>query len=153
MNIFVLPRKSSVVLGNGDYVDKLGVVSHHSDCHLGRYSAPSSRQYQPCSEAVRPSVGDSWVAPANRSPATFRQAPETDASRSVPLICLATVWRDWKSRTLIMQPSTVLGWHRKGFRLFWTWKIRRGKPGRPRFPKQCGSCPWRIAELRPKSGV
>ena len=31
-----------------------------------------------------------------------------------------------------MKTSTVVGWHRKGFRLFWTWKIRRGKPGRPR---------------------
>ena len=30
----------------------------------------------------------------------------------------------------------VLGWHRKGFRLFWTWKIRRGKLGRPSVPKQ-----------------
>jgi len=35
-----------------------------------------------------------------------------------------------------MQASTVVGWHRKGFRLFWTWKIRRGKPGRPGVPKQ-----------------
>lgn len=30
-----------------------------------------------------------------------------------------------------MKASTVVGWHRKGFRLFWTWNIRRGKLGRP----------------------
>ena len=30
----------------------------------------------------------------------------------------------------------MLGWHRKGFRLFWTWKIRRGKLGRPSVPKE-----------------
>ena len=30
-----------------------------------------------------------------------------------------------------MRPETVIGWHRRGFRLFWTWKVRRGKPGRP----------------------
>ena len=35
-----------------------------------------------------------------------------------------------------MKASTVVGWHRKGFRLFWTWKIRRGKPGRPTVPKE-----------------
>jgi hypothetical protein len=23
----------------------------------------------------------------------------------------------------------VIAWHRKGFRLFWTWKVRRGQPG------------------------
>ena len=25
----------------------------------------------------------------------------------------------------------VVAWHRAGFRLFWTWKVRRGQPGRP----------------------
>jgi hypothetical protein len=35
-----------------------------------------------------------------------------------------------------MIASTVLGWHRKGFRLFWTCKIRRGKLGRLTVPKQ-----------------
>ena len=29
------------------------------------------------------------------------------------------------------EPETVIGWHRKGFRLFWTRKSRRRKPGRP----------------------
>jgi hypothetical protein len=24
-----------------------------------------------------------------------------------------------------------MAWHRAGFRLFWTWKVRRGQPGRP----------------------
>jgi transposase InsO family protein len=35
-----------------------------------------------------------------------------------------------------MKAATVVGWHRKGFGLFWTWKIRRGKPGRPAVPKE-----------------
>jgi len=48
---------------------------------------------------------------------------------------LPTAWQDWKSAAFIMKASTVVGWHRKGFRLFWTWKIRRGKPGRPVVPK------------------
>jgi hypothetical protein len=29
------------------------------------------------------------------------------------------------------KPETVVAWHRKGFRLFWTWKVRHGQPGRP----------------------
>jgi transposase InsO family protein len=33
-----------------------------------------------------------------------------------------------------MKPATVIGWHRKGFRLSWTWKIRLGKLGRPAVP-------------------
>ncbi|MCP5115600.1 MAG: transposase family protein [bacterium] len=48
---------------------------------------------------------------------------------------LSAVWSDWRSGAFIVKPSTVIAWHRKGFRLFWTWKIRRGKPGRPTVPK------------------
>ena len=49
---------------------------------------------------------------------------------------LCSVWQDWRSGVHIIKASTVVGWHRKGFRLFWTWKIRRGKPGRPGVPKE-----------------
>jgi putative transposase len=49
---------------------------------------------------------------------------------------LTIVWQDWRSGVHIIKAATVLGWHRKGFRLFWTWKIRRGKAGRPAVPKE-----------------
>ena len=39
---------------------------------------------------------------------------------------------DWKKALLIVQPETLIGWHRKGYQLFWRWK---SKPGRPRLPK------------------
>jgi len=32
---------------------------------------------------------------------------------------------------ICLSPETVLAWHCAGFRLFWTWKVRRGQPGRP----------------------
>ena len=41
------------------------------------------------------------------------------------------IWRDWRSALAIVQPETVIAWHRAGFRLFWTWKVRRDQPGRP----------------------
>jgi hypothetical protein len=39
----------------------------------------------------------------------------------------------WRSALHIVQPETVVGWHRRSFRLFWTWKSRRriGRPGVP----------------------
>ena len=37
---------------------------------------------------------------------------------------------------MIVKPETVVAWHRKGFRLFWTWKVNRGKPGRPSVPAE-----------------
>jgi hypothetical protein len=39
---------------------------------------------------------------------------------------------DWRPSLLIVKPATLIGWHRKAFRLLWTWKSR---PGRPRLPK------------------
>jgi putative transposase len=49
---------------------------------------------------------------------------------------LCAVWNNWRSSLFFVKASTVIGWHRKGFRLFWTGKIRGGKPGRPAVPKE-----------------
>ena len=46
-------------------------------------------------------------------------------------ICLSRLWRGWRSALAVIKPETVVAWHRAGFRLFWTWKVRRGQPGRP----------------------
>src|ERR1700676_1588616 len=40
---------------------------------------------------------------------------------------LSRVWVDWRHALMIVKPETVLTWHRKGFRLFWTRKGRRGQ--------------------------
>ena len=46
-------------------------------------------------------------------------------------VILSCLWPGWRHALVIVRPETVIGWHRKAFRLFWTWKSRRGKPGRP----------------------
>src|SRR5574341_2423688 len=46
-------------------------------------------------------------------------------------VWLSRTWRDWRVALAIVKPETVIAWHRKGFRLFWTWQIRRGRVGRP----------------------
>lgn len=38
---------------------------------------------------------------------------------------------DWKSALVVVKPATLIGWHRKAFRLFWKCKSR---PGRRRIP-------------------
>ena len=47
-------------------------------------------------------------------------------------VWFSRIWSDWRSALAIVKPETVVGWHRAGFRLFWTWKGRRGQRGRPR---------------------
>jgi len=45
------------------------------------------------------------------------------------------LWPGVLSSIVIVQPETVLRWHRAGFRAFWRWRSR-GAPGRPRLPKE-----------------
>jgi hypothetical protein len=49
---------------------------------------------------------------------------------------LSLIWNGWQAGVSIIRSATVLGWQRKGFGLFWSWKIRHGKPGRPAVPKE-----------------
>ncbi len=46
---------------------------------------------------------------------------------------LSRAWRGWRSAVHIVKPETVIAWHRRGFRLFWTWKSRH-RIGRPTVP-------------------
>ena len=64
-----------------------------------------------------------------------KRLPLTSADR-IFWVGLRQVWADWKSALLIVRAETVVAWHRKGFRLFWRWKIRHGKPGRPAVPQE-----------------
>src|ERR1700758_2293591 len=62
--------------------------------------------------------------------------PRLPAGDRLVWICLARFWRDWRSALAIIKPETVVAWHRAAFRLFWTWKVRRGQPGRPLIPRE-----------------
>ncbi len=46
-------------------------------------------------------------------------------------IVLSRFWPQWRECFMLVKPNTVISWHRKGFQLFWKWKSRRGKSGRP----------------------
>jgi len=54
---------------------------------------------------------------------------------------------------VIVKPDTVIAWHRKSFRLFWTWKVRRGRPGRPSVPKHIRALIRRLSRENPLWGA
>jgi putative transposase len=60
-----------------------------------------------------------------------RKLPKLTSVDRLLWICLSRLWRDWRSALAIVKPATVVAWHRAGFRLLWTWKVRSGQPGRP----------------------
>ena len=49
---------------------------------------------------------------------------------------LLHLWSGWRSALIIVKPETVIAWHRRGFRLYWAWKSRRGRPGRPQVSRE-----------------
>ena len=60
-----------------------------------------------------------------------RKRPELTPSDRRLWVWLCRIWHDGRSALAIVKPETVVAWHRVGFRRFWTWKVRRGQPGRP----------------------
>ena len=52
---------------------------------------------------------------------------------------------DWRRHLMLVQPETVLRWHRRGWRLFWWWRSRR-PTGRPRLPQDVRDLIRRLSE-------
>ena len=46
---------------------------------------------------------------------------------------------------MIVKPETLIGWHRKGFKLFWKWKSRVGRPPLPGQGCAVVSAIWRTS--------
>ena len=46
-------------------------------------------------------------------------------------VLLAKGWRDWRSALIVVQPETVIRWHRQWLRRRWTRLSHRRRPGRP----------------------
>ena len=66
---------------------------------------------------------------------------------------LCGVWADWRSALVVVKPETVIAWHRKGFRVFWTWKVRHGQPGRPSVPKDVRDLICLMSRVNPTWGA
>jgi hypothetical protein len=54
---------------------------------------------------------------------------------------------------VLVKPETVVAWHRKGFRLFWTWKVRHGQPGRPAITREIRDLIRRMCRENPTWGA
>jgi putative transposase len=64
---------------------------------------------------------------ANRDNKRHRFRP----SERIFWVWLYRLWPDCLRTLATFKPDTLVRWHRKGFRLYWTWKSRRRWGGRP----------------------
>ena len=65
---------------------------------------------------------------------------------------LSRIWKGWRSALLIVQPGTVVAWHRQGFKLYWRWKSSK-KPGRPPVDREIRGLIRRMSRENPTWGV
>jgi len=67
-----------------------------------------------------------------------RSAPKRVRLRRCDRLLFIWLYRLWPivlDSVVIIQPETLVRWHRRGFKAFWRWKSR-GHPGRPRIPRE-----------------
>ena len=67
-------------------------------------------------------------------------------------VWLSRFWDGRRDAIVIVKPETVLAWHRRGFRLFWTWKSRR-RLGRSGVPPDVCQLIRTMAEANPLWGA
>jgi putative transposase len=65
---------------------------------------------------------------------------------------LSHIWTGWRTALVIVKPETVIAWHRRGFRLWWTWKSRR-RMGRPTTPADVRTLIRTMAQANPRWGA
>jgi len=53
-----------------------------------------------------------------------------DSAGRFTLVALSRLF-DWQDALAVVQPKTLIRWHREGFRMFWRWKSRMGRPQIP----------------------
>ena len=64
-----------------------------------------------------------------------RRIPIRSADRLL-WIAFSRLWPEWRRALLLVKPTTVIGWRRRGFRFYWRWKNRRERIGRPGTSKE-----------------
>jgi len=66
---------------------------------------------------------------------------------------LSRIWTGWTSTLTLVKPETVIGWHRKGFRLYWRLKSRGARRGRPAVPSEVQKLIRKMSQANPLWGA
>jgi putative transposase len=51
-------------------------------------------------------------------------------------VWLSKRFEGWRASLVIVQPNTVIRWHRSAFKIYWHWKSRSGQSGRPKVDRE-----------------
>ncbi len=68
-------------------------------------------------------------------------------------IWLSRTWSGWRAALIIVKPTTVVGWHRRGFKLYWTKLSQHRVGGRPSVSVQIRALIRQMATANPLWGA
>ena len=68
-------------------------------------------------------------------------------------VILFRFWRNREDPLVLVKPETIVGWHRKGFKLFWKWKSWSKSSGRPRINLEIRNLIHKIVMANPLWGA
>jgi transposase InsO family protein len=68
------------------------------------------------------------------------------------LVWMTRLWPSLLEATRVVQPETILRWHRAGFKAFWRWKSRK-RAGRPKIDRELRDLIRRMSKENPKWGA
>jgi transposase InsO family protein len=75
----------------------------------------------------------------------------TNADRAFR-VALSRLWPDWQDALILVRPETSIGWHRKGFKVCWSWKSRN-RGDRPPIDAEIRTLIRRMARENPTWGA
>jgi len=67
------------------------------------------------------------------------------------MVWMTRLWPSLLALARVVQPATILRWHRAGFRTYWRWKSQ-GRPGRPRIEHELRNLIRRMSKENPLWG-
>ena len=70
----------------------------------------------------------------------------------VLLVSMVRLWPSLLGLAKVVQPETILRWHRSGFKAFWRWKSRN-RAGRPKVDRELGGLIRRMGRENPLWGA
>src|SRR3954447_20365794 len=68
-------------------------------------------------------------------------------------VVVRRIWANWSEALILVKPDTVVSWHRAGYRLFWTWRSRRQRVGRPKLAEEVRDLIRRMKRENPMWGA
>src|SRR3989442_5544706 len=79
--------------------------------------------------------------------------PQLSTSDRLFWILLAKGWREWRSALVVVQPDTLVRWHRQWLRRQWAWRSTRTLPGPPSTDAKVRTLVAKMAAANPLWGA